>query len=206
MNPASIKSLTPTFSNFLASANFWIVSKLIALYSILLMFLKPNLFCSESRPLCESRNAVNVLTKLGIDTVFISDASVYAFMKEADMIFMGADTLCANGDVANKMGTAQIARLAQSCKVPVYIASELYKLDIRTLDGEQVVLEKRDKHELVNENDFIDFDKVEVINQFFDITPAKDITGIITEFGVLHPSQMLQCWDKLWENIKEGKC
>ena len=36
-------------------------------------------------------------------------------MKEADMIFMGADTLCANGDVANKMGTAQIARLAQSC-------------------------------------------------------------------------------------------
>ena len=59
--------------------------------------------CSESRPLCESRNAVNVLTKLGIDTVFISDASVYAFMKEADMIFMGADTLCANGDVANKM-------------------------------------------------------------------------------------------------------
>ena len=41
MNPASIKSLTPTFSNFLASANFWIVSKLIALYSILLMFLKP---------------------------------------------------------------------------------------------------------------------------------------------------------------------
>lgn len=162
--------------------------------------------CSESRPLCESRNAVNVLTKLGIDTVFISDASVYAFMKEADMIFMGADTLCANGDVANKMGTAQIARLAQSCKVPVYIASELYKLDIRTLDGEQVVLEKRDKHELVNENDFIDFDKVEVINQFFDITPAKDITGIITEFGVLHPSQMLQYWDKLWENIKEGKC
>ena len=67
-------------------------------------------------------------------------------------------------------------------------------------------MEKRDKHELVNENDFIDFDKVEVINQFFDITPAKDITGIITEFGVLHPSQMLQYWDKLWENIKEGKC
>ena len=46
----------------------------------------------------------------------------------------------------------------------------------------------------------------ELTNQFFDITPAKDITGIITEFGVLHPSQMLQYWDKLWENIKEGKC
>ena len=161
--------------------------------------------CTESRPLRESRNAVNVLTRLGIETMFISDASVYEFMNEADMIIMGADTLCTNGDVANKMGSAQIARLAQSCKIPVYFASELYKLDIRTLTGEKVVLERRDKCELVDEDDFKDFDQVEVINQFFDLTPASDITGIVTEFGVLHPSQMLQYWSKLWDNIKEGE-
>ena len=161
--------------------------------------------CTESRPLRESRNAVNVLTRLGIETMFISDASVYEFMNEADMIIMGADTLCTNGDVANKMGSAQIARLAQSCKIPVYFASELYKLDIRTLNGEKVVLERRDKCELVDEDDFKDFDHVEVINQFFDLTPASDITGIVTEFGVLHPSQMLQYWSKLWDNIKEGE-
>ena len=130
--------------------------------------------CTESRPLRESRNAVNVLTRLGIETMFISDASVYEFMNEADMIIMGADTLCTNGDVANKMGSAQIARLAQSCKIPVYFASELYKLDIRTLNGEKVVLERRDKCELVDEDDFKDFDQVEVINQFFDLTPASD--------------------------------
>ena len=161
--------------------------------------------CTESRPLRESRNAVNVLTRLGIETMFISDASVYEFMNEADMIIMGADTLCTNGDVANKMGSAQIARLAQSCKIPVYFASELYKLDIRTLNGEKVVLERRDKCELVDEDDFKDFDQVEAINQFFDLTPASDITGIVTEFGVLHPSQMLQYWSKLWDNIKEGE-
>ena len=161
--------------------------------------------CTESRPLRESRNAVNVLTRLGIETMFISDASVYEFMNEADMIIMGADTLCTNGDVANKMGSAQIARLAQSCKIPVYFASELYKLDIRTLNGEKVVLERRDKCELVDEDDFKDFDQVEVINQFFDLTPASDITGIVTEFGVLHPSKMLQYWSKLWDNIKEGE-
>ena len=161
--------------------------------------------CTESRPLRESRNAVNVLTRLGIETMFISDASVYEFMNEADMIIMGADTLCTNGDVANKVGSAQIARLAQSCKIPVYFASELYKLDIRTLNGEKVVLERRDKCELVDEDDFKDFDQVEVINQFFDLTPASDITGIVTEFGVLHPSQMLQYWSKLWDNIKEGE-
>jgi len=161
--------------------------------------------CTESRPLRESRNAVNVLTRLGIETMFISDASVYEFMNEADMIIMGADTLCTNGDVANKMGSAQIARLAQSCKIPVYFASELYKLDIRTLNGEKVVLERRDKCELVDEDDFKDFDQVEVINQFFDLTPASDITGIVTEFGVLHPSQMLQYWSKL-RRVNKYEC
>ena len=64
---------------------------------------------------------------------------------------------------------------------------------------------RRDKCELVDEDDFKDFDQVEVINQFFDLTPASDITGIVTEFGVLHPSQMLQYWSKLWDNIKEGE-
>ena len=165
---------------------------------------KFKVICTESRPLRESRNAVNVLTQLGVETVFISDASVYAYMREADLVIMGADALCTNGDVANKMGSAQIARLAQSCKLPVYFASELYKLDTKTLNGDPVVLEKRTRDELVCEADFQEPDKVEVINQFFDITPAADITGIITEFGVLHPAQMLSFWDKLWENIQGG--
>lgn len=165
---------------------------------------KFKVICTESRPLRESRNAVNILTNLGIETVFISDASVYEFMKEATLIIMGADALCTNGDVANKMGSAQIARLAKNCKTPVYFASELYKLDTRTMQGFPVILERRDPFELVSKQDFNDFDDVQVINQFFDITPASDITGIITEFGILHPSQMLNCWEKLWKNIKGG--
>lgn len=158
--------------------------------------------CTESRPLRESRNAVKVLQEIERDVIFISDASVYEFIPCADFIIMGADTLCTDGSVANKMGSAQIARLAKSCKVDVYFASELYKLDTRTLNGHQVELERRTKWELVNENDFNGFDHVEVINQFFDLTPASDIKGIITEFGVLHPSQMLSYWNKLKKELE----
>lgn len=161
------------------------------------------LICTESRPLRESRNAVNVLTEIGVDVTFISDASVYEFMKTADLIIMGADTLSTDGSVANKMGSAQIACLARSCKVPVYFASELYKLDLRTQYGYNIQLERRTPFELVCNEDFKDFEKVRVINQFFDVTPANDIKGIITEFGVLHPAQMVSYWNKLIKNIME---
>ena len=161
------------------------------------------LICTESRPLRESRNAVNVLTEIGVDVTFISDASVYEFMPQADLIIMGADTLATDGSVANKMGSAQIACLAKSCKVPVYFASELYKLDLRTQYGYNILLERRTPFELVCTEDFKDFDKVRVINQFFDITPASDIKGIITEFGVLHPSQMASYWNELTKKIVE---
>ena len=161
------------------------------------------LICTESRPLRESRNAVNILIEIGVDTTFISDASVYEFMKSADLIIMGADSLSTDGSVANKMGSAQIACLARSCKVPVYFASELYKLDLRTQYGYNIQLERRTPFELVCTEDFNDFDKVKVINQFFDITPANDIKGIITEFGILHPSQMAAYWNELINNILE---
>jgi len=162
---------------------------------------KFEVICTESRPLRESRNAVNILQELGIETKFISDASVYEFLHLADYILMGADSLSSDGSVANKMGTAQIAKLASFCKIPVFIASELYKLDLRTQFGYAVELERRSKWELVSKDDFKKMEKLEVINQFFDLTPANDIRAIITEFGFLHPSQLSIYWNELERKI-----
>ena len=114
---------------------------------------------------------------------------------------MGADSLSADGSVANKMGTAQIAKLASFCRIPVFIASELYKLDLRTQFGYAVELERRSKWELVNKDDFKKMEKLEVINQFFDLTPANDIRAIITEFGFLHPAQLSIYWNELERKI-----
>jgi eIF-2B alpha/beta/delta-like uncharacterized protein len=161
-----------------------------------------SVICTESRPLRESRNAVNVLTDLGQKAVFISDASVWEFMPKADLILAGADTLCTDGSVANKMGTAQIAQLALSCKKSVYIASELFKLDPRTIEGRPVELERRNIDELVSKDDFKSPEKVEIINQFFDITPARNIAGIVTEYGVLNPAQLWGYWKLLLKELE----
>lgn len=158
---------------------------------------KFSVICTESRPLRESRNAVNILTALGVDVTFVSDASVFEFMKECDYIIMGADTIAMDGSVANKMGTYQISVLAQACNIPVFIASELYKTDPRTQEGYKVQLERRTKWELVQQDDFKDMENVTIINQFFDYTPYSYITNLITEFGFINPSSVSKYWNKI---------
>lgn len=161
--------------------------------------------CTESRPLRESRLAVKMLREAGISVMYITDASIYEFMPKADRIIMGADSLCTDGSVANKMGTAMIAKLAKACKKDVYIASELYKLDLRTQYGYQVVLERRSEWEILQKDDFTSLDGIDVVNQFFDITPAADIHAIICEYGIIPPASMLSFWDDLEKHVKGEK-
>jgi eIF-2B alpha/beta/delta-like uncharacterized protein len=157
--------------------------------------------CTESRPLRESRLAAKFLQSHGVAVTYITDASIWEFMPEADLIIMGADTIAWDGSVANKMGTAMIGQLALSAKKPVYIASEVYKLDYRTAEGHPVVLERRVKEEIITEGDFDSMDGIEVINQFFDLIPARNITGLITEFGVIAPSLVSEYWKQLEQEM-----
>lgn len=159
--------------------------------------------CTESRPLRESRLAVDVLHRLGQHVVYITDAEVYEFMRGADLVIMGADSLTSDGSVANKMGTAMIARLARSMGIPVYIASELYKYDERTLRGRAIELERRVASEIVSEGDFR-FGEPEVINQFFDLTPATDVTAIVCEHGLIAPASVAAHWEQLKEELMKG--
>lgn len=163
-----------------------------------------DVICTESRPLRESRLAAQILQSLKVPVTYVTDASIWEFMPKADLIIMGADTITYDGSVANKMGTALISQLALSCKKPVYIASEVYKLDRRTKDGYQVILERRNKDEIIVEGDFESLDGINIINQFFDLTPARNITALITEFGVIAPSHIANCWEAL-ENIMLAK-
>ena len=159
--------------------------------------IKFKVICTESRPLRESRLAASVLQSHGVSVIYITDASIWEFMPQADYIIMGADSIVGDGSVANKIGTALISQLALSCKKDVYIASEVFKLDRRTQEGYRVVLERRTIDEIVSNGDFESLDGIEVINQFFDLTPARNITGLITEFGIIAPSSICNYWDKL---------
>ncbi len=163
-----------------------------------------NVICTESRPLRESRLAATILQSLKVPVTYVTDASIWEFMPKADCIIMGADTITYDGSVANKMGTALISQLALNCKKPVYIASEVYKLDRRTKEGYQVLLERRTKDEIIVEGDFQSLDGINIVNQFFDLTPARNITALITEFGVIAPQQIADCWKAL-ERLMLGK-
>lgn len=159
--------------------------------------------CTESRPLRESRKAIGYFQELGVPVTLITDASVYEFLPKCDYVIMGADSLDVDGSVANKMGTAQVAKLANACKKDVYIASELYKLDLRTQVGYGIVLERRTRDEIVFEGDYETMEGLEVINQFFDITPPTNIKAIICEYGIINPSQMLSFWSTLENEINK---
>merc|ERR1712161_144288 len=84
----------------------------------------------------------------------------------------GADRVCANGDVANKIGTYQLATVANAHDVSFYVASPFTTLDENLAHGE--LIESAGAPE-----------NVKVWNPAFDVTPSRLITGIITEKGVI---------------------
>ncbi len=158
---------------------------------------KFSVICTESRPLRESCEAIRILSEVNVPVTLVSDASVFEIMPKANLALVGADTISWQGDVANKIGTKPIAILASHIMLPVFVASEAYKIDQRTKDGHHIELEIRDKDEFVNNTKFVDFPHVKVINQFFDLTPARFISGIITELGIISPHQISHCWERL---------
>lgn len=157
---------------------------------------KFKMICTESRPLRESRLAVKMLQSYGVPVTYITDASIWEFLPKADLVIMGVDALSFNGDVANKMGAALVTQLAMLCKVPVYVATEIYKLDYRTQFGYRIQLERRTKDEMILPDDFESLEGIDVYNQFFDLTPAYQVAGVITQYGILNPASVHCWWDR----------
>ena len=109
---------------------------------------------------------------------------------KVDWVIVGADRIAANGDVANKIGTYALAVLAQYHGVKFMVAAPQSTIDWHCQNGEQIPIEQRPAKEVTHIGDKqIAPDGVSVSNPAFDVTPAKLITAIVTEAGVvLSPS------------------
>lgn len=162
---------------------------------------KFDVVCTESRPLRESRVAIKSLLEINIPVTLVTDAAMYEVLAQVDMVIVGADTISWVGEVANKVGTRLIALAASSLQIPVYVASEAFKIDKRTQFGHPIELEFRDKSEVLKNTEFENYPTLNVINQFFDITPPNLITGIITEYGLVSPHLVSLCWEKLENHL-----
>jgi len=119
------------------------------------------------------------------NATLICDSSAAALMQSStiDACVVGADRVCANGDVANKIGTYQLATVANAHNVSFYVASPFTTLDENLAHGGLIEIEERPMIEMIKSAGAPE--NVKVWNPAFDVTPARLITGIITEKGVI---------------------
>ena len=142
----------------------------------------------ETRPFLQgARLTAWELTRDGIDTTVITDNMSGAMMRggEVDLVVVGADRIAANGDVANKIGTYTVAVLARENNIPFFVAAPISTIDLATPDGSQIPIEERSAKEVTHIGPSrVMPEAAKVRNPAFDITPAKYVTGIITERGI----------------------
>lgn len=146
-------------------------------------------FADETRPRLQGgRLTAWEMLQDGFDVTVICDGMAASLMSRegVDAVIVGADRIAANGDVANKIGTFQLALAARYHQVPFYVAAPLSTVDPELGDGREIPIEERSPDEVrfVGENPVLPPD-FPVWNPAFDVTPAELVSAIITEKGVL---------------------
>ena len=149
----------------------------------------------QTRPVLQgARLTVWELMQDGIPVTLITDNMAGALMRQGKIhvCIVGADRITANGDVANKIGTYSVAVLAHAHGIPFYVAAPSSTIDLSMPSGEQIPIEQRDPREVTHMRGKVPIapDGVEVFNPAFDVTPARLITGIITEKGIFKPGEL----------------
>jgi len=151
---------------------------------------KISVIATETRPVMQgSRLTAFELVHDDIDVSLIPDTAVGHLManKMIDKVIVGADRILSTGHVYNKIGTYQVALLANSHKIPFYVAAPTSTFDLKN-DINDIIIEERSKDEVVKiGNKRIAPDGVKIFNPAFDLTPPELISGIITERGVVYP-------------------
>ncbi len=153
--------------------------------------LNPEVFVDETRP--RHQGAKLTMWELKEDQIpatLVCDNMAGHLMAhgKVDLVITGADRIAVNGDSANKIGTYNLAVLAHYHNIPFYIAAPLSTVDGALASGEGIPIEHRNESEVTMMGDrSITIGGARAYNPAFDVTPAKLITAIITEAGILRP-------------------
>lgn len=153
-----------------------------------------HVFVDETRPVLQgARLTAWELQQEGIPLTLITDNMVGHFMRCGDIkaVFVGADRIAANGDIANKIGTYGVAVLARAHSIPFYVAAPLSTIDLNIPSGNHIPIEQRDPSEVTSVRGIsIAPLGIQAANPAFDVTPQDYITAIITESGIIRPPYM----------------
>lgn len=145
-------------------------------------------YIDETRPRLQgAKLSAWELQQYGVPHAVIVDGAAAHIMrtKGADLCVVGCDRVAANGDTANKIGTYGLALAAKDNDVPFFVCAPTSTIDLTTTSGDDIEIETRDCHEITEINGVrVTPEGAGVFNPAFDVTPARLITGIITEFGI----------------------
>ena len=185
--PDECAVLTHCNAGALATADYG--TALGVIYAAVEMGKRVRVFADETRPLLQgARLTAWELMQNGIEVTLICDDMAATVMKGGmiDCVIVGADRIAANGDTANKIGTYNLAILAKEHGLPFYVAAPLSTFDLSLENGDLIPIEQRKPEEVKRPFGLkIAPEEVKVYNPAFDVTPARYITAIITEKGVI---------------------
>ena len=148
-----------------------------------------HVYVDETRPFLQgARLTAWELQQLGVPMTLITDSMAGHFMNrgKVDLVVVGADRIAANGDVANKIGTYSLAVLARENGIPFYVAAPLSTVDLSLQSGAEIPIEERSSKEVTEvAGAAIAPRGVQAAHPAFDVTPARLVTAIITEQGIV---------------------
>lgn len=150
-----------------------------------------HLYIDETRPVLQgARLTAWEALRHGIPATLITDNMAAHFMRlgKIQICLVGADRIAANGDTANKIGTYGVAVLAREHGIPFYVVAPTSTIDLSLPSGDQIPIEER-RHDEVTHIAGVRVapEGIQVANPAFDVTPARYITGIVTERGIAYP-------------------
>ena len=156
-------------------------------------------YACETRPKDQGLITIRELADAGVPVTLIVDSAMRFVMPEVSMAFIGTDTLESDGSVINKIGSHILAATAHDFGVPVYACAETFKFLPPSKANSHIQIEVRQMQEIIAPEELPD--GVEVFNPVFERVPPELITGIITEVGVIRPSEAAEMAGKYLEGI-----
>ncbi|NWG38212.1 S-methyl-5-thioribose-1-phosphate isomerase [Nitrososphaera sp.] len=149
---------------------------------------KVSVIATETRPLEQGVKTAKELARAKIPVTLILDSAMGHFMKDADMVVVGADALRREG-VINKIGTCLLAFAAKHHGKPFYVVANVLKLDKR----KDFTIEERPAAEIYRKmTSARNLRGIKIRNPAFDITPWQYVTAVVTDEGIMKPSQLMR--------------